>query len=116
ACRAADRRFEKTTLDPPRELAADKSSPGLGGERARVLVDVAVDLDVDRTAARADLHGLIHELDRRADRHEREEPLHVLGVEPDAAVRHLHADTPRDARAVDPVKAPGELETILAER
>src|SRR5581483_1929269 len=85
-------------------------------ERAGVLVDVAVDLDVDCAAPPPDLDRLVDELDGRSDRDVGVEPLDVLGIEADAAVRHLHPDAPRDVGAVDTVEAPRQLEAVLPER
>ena len=72
-------------------------------------------LDVGAPAAGPDLDRLVGELDRRPDRHQWEETLDVLGIEPRAAVAHLHAHTPRDVGPVDRVERAAELDAVLAE-
>src|SRR5262245_45381435 len=62
----------------------------------RVAVDVVMGLEVDGAAPHAHLDRLVGEFPRYSDRDEREEPLDVLGIEPDAAVAHLHTDAPGD--------------------
>src|SRR5262249_7163038 len=84
-------------------------------DRRRLSIDVLVRLDVHPVAAPADFDRLVDELSRRADRDPREEVLDVLRVQPDAAMAHLHADTPRDVGAMDAVRRQGQLEAILAE-
>src|SRR5207245_10720462 len=97
-------------------LLAREGGARRAGEGPRVAIDVVVRLDVDGAAALAHLHRLVGELDGRADRYQREEPLDVLGVEADAAVGRLHADAPRNVRAVDAVDTPAQLGALVAER
>src|SRR5437773_4737324 len=114
--RAPEHGVEEPPVHSTRELLAREGGARGAGEGPRVAIDVAVRLDVDRAAALAHLHRLVGALDGRADRYQREEPLDVLGVEADAAVGRLHADAPRNVRAVDAVDRAAQLEAVVAER
>src|SRR5262249_11877931 len=85
-------------------------------DRGRLTVDVLVRFHVDRAAAAAHLHGLVQKHAGRSDGNLGEEPLDVLGIEPHAAVAHLHAHAPGDVGAVNAVHRHAELEAVLAER
>src|SRR5438094_179767 len=78
--RAPEHGVEEPPVHSTRELLAREGGARGAGEGPRVAIDVAVRLDVDRAAALAHLHRLVGELDGRADRYQREEPLDVLGV------------------------------------
>lgn len=62
------------------------------------------------------LDRLVDERHGRADRHQREQMRHVLGVELRAAVAHLTADPPGEVRPMDAIQGPVQLETVGAER
>src|SRR5262249_46932962 len=88
----------------------------LAEDRGRLPIDVLVRLYVDGVGAPTHLDGLVDELPGRTDGNLWEQMLDVFRVEPDAAMAHLHPDTPRDVGTVDAVGRQGQLEAVLAER
>ncbi len=79
----------------------------------RVFLQRRMHFDQQLAFVPAPLVRLVHDRDRRADRHHAVERFDVLRIEPHAAVRHLHADARRPVGAVDQVGAARNAERHL---